>query len=86
MTIKVYGKAHLEGTSRRTGRDYNFNQVHYLGKERGVEGLAALTLSLDPIAYPIGSIEVGAEYEVEFNNRGFVVSFERVRQASAASK
>lgn len=49
MRIKVYGKAHLEGVAKKTGNPYNFNQVHYLGKARGVEGLAAQTLALDPI-------------------------------------
>lgn len=75
MKIKVYGKAHLEGTSKKTGNAYNFNQVHYLGKARGVEGLAALTLMLDPKEYPIGSIMVGEEYNVEFDNRGYVQEF-----------
>ena len=42
MKIKVIGKAHLEGASKRTGKEYNFNQVHYTGPDRGVEGLAAL--------------------------------------------
>lgn len=76
MKISVEGKAHLEGTSKKTGRAYNFNQVHYLGKQFGVEGLAAKTLMLDPVAYPIHSIQVGAVYDVEFDDRGSVVNFE----------
>ena len=79
MKIKVYGKQHLEGVAKKSGNPYNFNQVHYLGKQRNVEGLAAMTLALDPIDYPIGSIEVGKEYNVEFDNRGYVVEFSPVR-------
>ena len=75
MKITVYGKAHLEGTSKRTNKDYNFNQGHYLGKARGVEGQAALNLALDPKEYPLDSIVVGAEYNVEFDNRGYVQEF-----------
>lgn len=75
MKIKVYGKAHMEGVSKKTGNPYNFNQVHYLGKARGVDGQAAMTLMLDPKDYPIGSIVVGEEYNVEFDNRGYVVEF-----------
>lgn len=75
MKIKVIGKAHLEGTSKRTGKDYNFNQVHYNGKARGVEGMAALTLTLDPKEYPLSDIAVGAEYNVEFDNRGYIQEF-----------
>ena len=79
MRIKVYGKAHLEGVAKKTGNPYNFNQVHYLGKARGVEGLAAQTLALDPIDYPISRIEVNREYDVDFDNRGYVVAFDPVK-------
>ena len=75
MRIKVYGKAHLEGIAKKSGNPYNFNQVHYLGKACGVEGQAAQTLALDPFDYPIERIEVGREYDVEFDNRGYVVGF-----------
>ena len=75
MKIKVCGKAHLEGVAKKTGRPYNFNQIHYLGKARGVIGEAALTLALDPEIYPIDLIEVGKEYNVDFDNRGYVVDF-----------
>ena len=76
MKIHVEGKAHLEGTSKRTGKDYNFNQIHYLSPARGVDGLAAQTLTLDPKLYPIETIRVGADYNVEFDRNGYVVSFE----------
>lgn len=79
MRIKVYGKAHMEGTSRKTGNPYNFNQVHYLGAARGVEGLAAKTLNLDPAIYPIDSIVVNGDYEVQFDDRGYPVEFSRVK-------
>ena len=75
MKIKVYGKAHLEGTSKKTGKPYNLTVLHYLGKARGVEGQAALTLMLDALTYPLSSIVVGEEYNVEFDNRGYPVEF-----------
>lgn len=78
MKIMVEGKAHLEGTSRRTGKDYNFNQIHFLSPARGVDGLAAQTISLDPHLYPIESIRVGGTYDVEFDRNGYVVGFELV--------
>ena len=49
MKIRVIGRSHLQGTSKKTGRPYDFIQVHN-GKAFGVEGLAALTLFLDPKA------------------------------------
>lgn len=75
MKIKVIGKAHLEGTSKKTGKPYNFNQLHYVGKAQGVEGDAALTMSLDPAFYSYAAIIVGGEYDVEFGPRGHVISF-----------
>lgn len=78
MKITVIGKAHLEGKSKRTGNEYNFNQVHYIGLAHGVEGQAALTVNLDPGVVPYGSIRVGAEYHVEFDNRGYCVTFDPV--------
>ena len=79
MRIKVIGKAHLEGTSKKTGNSYNFNQVHYHAPARGVEGLASLTLSLDPKQVPIDSILVGEDYNVVFDNRGYPVTFEQIQ-------
>ena len=79
MKIKIYGKAHLEGTSKRTGKTYNFNQVHYLSPARGVEGLAAQTLALDPAMYPLDRIILNTDYNVEFDNRGYPVEFSPVK-------
>jgi len=77
MKIKVIGKAHFEGTSKKTGKDYSFNQVHYIGKTRGVIGEAALTLNLDPVSFPIDKIEVGQLYNVDCDPKGYVVDFTR---------
>jgi len=51
MKVKVVGKARLTGISEETGNPYDFIQVHYLGRARGVIGDAALTVSLDPCVY-----------------------------------
>ena len=40
-----------------------------------MEGQAALTLALGPRDYPIDRIEVGKEYDVEFDQRGYVIGF-----------
>ena len=75
MKIKVYGKTHREGTNRKTGKPYNFNAVYYLGKVPDVEGNTSEQLFLDPAEYPLETIHVGKEYNVEFNQRGYVVEF-----------
>ena len=75
MKVKVIGKAHLQGISKKNNRPYDFIQVHYSGKAYGVEGVAALTLSLDPNDHPFADVIVGGEYNVEFDNRGYIVEF-----------
>lgn len=75
MKIKVLGKAHLEGTSKKTGKPYNFNQIHYVAPARGVTGYAACTQVLDPALYPIDKIKVDGTYDIQFDNRGYVVEF-----------
>ncbi len=74
MKIKVIGKQHMEGTSKRTGQPYNFNAIHFNGPARGVEGLAAQTVNLDPSIYPFADVVIGAEYNLEFDQRGYCVS------------
>lgn len=79
MKIKVIGKAHLKGTSKKSGNDYDFIQVHYNAPAFGVEGLAAQTLSLDPRQYDYFDVIVGGEYNAEFGPRGFLVEFTPVK-------
>lgn len=79
MIIKVLGKVHREGVSKKNGRPFNFNEIHYLGKARGVEGQAALTATLDGYDYPYERIMVGHEYNIEFDKTGFVVEFAPVK-------
>ncbi len=75
MKIKVVGKVHLQGISKKTGNPYDFIQIHYLGKAPGVEGSAALTLNLEPKDYPYDKISVPGEYIADFNGKGFIVDF-----------
>ena len=46
------------------------------------EGRAALTLSLDPKDYPFADMIVGGDYNVEFDNRGYIVEFLPVTKES----
>lgn len=75
MKIKVLGKGNFCGVSKKTGKEYNFNQIHFLGKARGIEGQAAKTLTLSPADYPLDSIVIGKDYDVEFDENGYIVEF-----------
>lgn len=82
MVIKIQGKQHLSGVSKKTGKPYDFNQIHYLGKARGVEGMAALTLTLDPSDFPYDGLFIGMEYAVDFDQRGYPQSVAPVDKAA----
>ncbi len=75
MKIKVIGKQHMEGTSKKTGQPYNFNSIHYNAPARGVEGLAAKQVNIDPALFPYSQIILGCEFDLEFDEKGYVVSF-----------
>ncbi len=75
MKIKVIGKSHFQGTSKKTGAPYNFIQIHYNGPARNVVGEAAMTINLDPSMAHFDSIVVPGDYIVEFDQRGYPVSF-----------
>ncbi len=78
MKIKVVGKPHLAGTSKKTGNPYDFIQVHYLGRGRGVEGSAAMTVSLGPSVYSFEEIPIPCDAVLEFDGRGYPVEFKPV--------
>lgn len=73
MKVRVIGKSHLQGISKRTGNPYDFIQLHYNGPARGVIGLGAMTVSMDPGLVNFDSIAVPGDYNLEFDNRGYPV-------------
>lgn len=74
MKIKVYGKVHLSGTSKKTGNKYDFIQLHCLVPQRGVDGEAAKVISVSPDIVDYNSIIVGKSCAVEVDFDGRVVS------------
>lgn len=74
MKIKVYGKVHLSGTSKKTGNKYDFIQLHCLVSQRGVQGEAAKVISVSPDIVNFDSIIVGKSCAVEFDFDGRVIS------------
>lgn len=74
MKIKVYGKVHLSGTSKKTGNKYDFIQLHCLVPQRGVDGEAAKVISVSPDIVNYDAIIVGKTCNVEVDFDGRVVS------------
>lgn len=78
MKITVIGKAHMQGTSKKTGNPYNFIQLHYNGPARNVVGLGAMTVNIDSSMARFDSILIPGDYLIEFDNKGFPVEFSPV--------
>ncbi len=80
MIIKVIGKRHFKGTSRRTGNDYDFNSVFFLGKVDNGEGQRGDSVNLDPAMFPYEDIAIGGLYDIEYGPYGRVVDFRRASE------
>lgn len=70
MVIKIMGKAHPKGHSKRTGNDYDFLEFHYMGKKDGVIGDAALQITCNPSVVDFNSVVIGGLYDVEYGPTG----------------
>lgn len=78
MVVKVIGKQHMEGTSKKSGNEYNINIVHCIGRDPQVNGFAAMNVTLNAKDYPLDTILLDKEYNLDYGPRGFVVGFTRV--------
>ena len=76
MKVTVIGKEYISGTSKKTGRPFEANLVHVSYKKNGVEGQAVEGIFLDPNTYPLSDIQVGKVYNVDRDNRGYLVAFD----------
>lgn len=72
MIVKVLGKQHMGGTSRRTGKDYDFDVYYVSYLDRYVEGEAVKQLSVDPRVYPFRDVVVGGDYNFSLGFNGSV--------------
>ena len=80
MKIKVIGKKHMEGTSKKTGNDYNFHIIYYVGHEDDrVIGQHGCEVNLDPSMIGFNDIQINTVYDIEFGPRNRVVAFEPVK-------
>lgn len=74
MMVNIFGKLHLKGTSKKTGKDYDFAQVHFAKPKRGVVGKAAVVKDVDPALYDIDKMIVPGDYIIEFDDDGEIIS------------
>ena len=84
MNITIVGKNHRVGISK-TGKNYDFIEVHFVAPARGVIGQAAQTLTMGPEVFPFESLAPGA-YDAQFDNRGNLLSLAPVQAQPAVNK
>ena len=72
MVVRVDGKEHRQGVSK-AGKNYDFITLHFLGKQRGVEGQAAITKIIDNTLIPYEKILVGQYYDLEPDLNGNII-------------
>ncbi len=77
MKVMLIGKEHRSGTAKKTGKDYNLTFAHVAFNKNGCDGQAVETIALDATTYPAAALKVGDVYEVDRDNRGYVIAFEK---------
>lgn len=77
MIIKVIGKRHCSGTSKKSGKPFDFSEVFFIDQQRNVEGQVGLSFTVDSTVISYSDIVVGADYNAEFGPGGYLVSFKR---------
>lgn len=73
MVVKIEGKEHRQGVSK-AGKNYDFINLHFLGRQNGVEGLAAISKIMDTSVIPYENIIVGQHYDLEVDFSGNIIS------------
>ena len=79
MKVCVIGKEHAEGISKKNGNPFSNTVVHVSYKKNRVEGQAVEAIWLDAKSFPLDAIQVGKTYDVDRDNRGYVIDFELAR-------
>ena len=75
MVVKVVGKQHLEGISKKSGKPYSNTVVYILNSKNGVEGQEASSVWLDDKQFPVTNVVLNQDYSIEYDRGGYVVDF-----------
>ena len=74
MKVRIIGKVHREGVAKKTGRPYDFIELHFTGPARGIIGEAALTKTIDPGIFNFAELVVPGDYFIEYDSAWAVIS------------
>lgn len=75
MVVKVVGKEAIKGVSKRTGKAFDNTLAHVTYTTSSVEGVKTEVIWLPAAEYPLSNIAVGCDYDLDRDNRGFILNF-----------
>lgn len=75
MKVKIVGKQHMKGTSKKSGTPYDFYALYCLGKSSRVEGQICITVNVRPEDSPYADAVVGSDYNLEYDQNGYLADF-----------
>lgn len=75
MLVKLIGKEHISGISKKTNKPFEANIAHILRPDKKVDGMIGDRVMLNVTDYPLDTLVLNANYNLEYNARGFVDSF-----------
>lgn len=78
MKVKVVGKQHMKGESKKTGQPYDFFALHVLGTSSRVDGQTCSVVNIRPADSPFADAVIGSEYFLEYDGNGFMTDFRPV--------
>lgn len=78
MRVHVLGKQFVSGKSKKTGKDFAANVVDVCFQRNGVVGYATDRIWLDPKEYPLDSIILDEDYNVDYDFRGYILGFTKM--------
>ena len=78
MIVKVEGKEHRQGVSK-AGKNYDFIVLHFMARQNGVDGLAAVSKIVNTSVVSYDTILVGQNYDLEPDFDGNIIAVKPVK-------
>ena len=77
--VKVFGKVHRKGTSKKSGKDYDFVELHMAVPKQGVIGESAERKIVDASFCDIEKLALGV-YNADFGPDGNLLSLTPIQK------
>lgn len=79
MVCRLIGKTHIQGKSKKTGKDLNLNLCHIAYKEANTEGETVKSVFISPKLAEYDSLHIGGTYDCQCDFNGHISTFTYVK-------